>query len=162
MAAAEAKRIIIGPTTIYGNVYTTLVTRNALLLLEVVDRTDIPVAEGSHVTITNGTKLRIVDFVHGADVLAVRINDTHQDVEPTYGLDNSWYLFTEKWIKIVYGSGWCRFNSGRGFASGNNEDISLIKRKCRKKTCWLWAWWFMEHGRIYRDIVLESKCASFK
>ena len=105
MATAEAKKIIIGLTTIYGNVYTTLVTRNALLLLEVVDRTDIPVAEGSHVTITNGTKLRIVDFVHDADVLAVRINDTHQDVEPTYGLDNSWYLFTEKWIKFVYGSG---------------------------------------------------------
>ncbi|XWS57141.1 hypothetical protein CRYUN_Cryun09bG0147100 [Craigia yunnanensis] len=93
MAAAEAKKIIIdtdpgiddamaiflalrspeveviGLTTIYGNVYTTLATRNALHLLEVADRTDIPVAEGSHVTITNGSKLRIADFVHGADGL---------------------------------------------------------------------------------------------
>ncbi|KAJ6366667.1 hypothetical protein OIU77_003114 [Salix suchowensis] len=55
---------VIGLTTIYGNVYTTLATRNALHLLEVAGRTDIPVAEGSHVTITKGTKLRIADFVH--------------------------------------------------------------------------------------------------
>ncbi|KAJ9187190.1 hypothetical protein P3X46_002675 [Hevea brasiliensis] len=60
---------VIGLTTIYGNVYTTLATRNALHLLEVAGRTDIPVAEGSHVTITKGTKLRIADFVHGVDGL---------------------------------------------------------------------------------------------
>ncbi|XP_016552826.1 probable uridine nucleosidase 2 isoform X2 [Capsicum annuum] len=40
---------VIGLTTIYGNVYTTLATRNALHL--------------------KGTKLRIADFVHGADGL---------------------------------------------------------------------------------------------
>ncbi|KAJ9701806.1 hypothetical protein PVL29_006958 [Vitis rotundifolia] len=60
---------VMGLTTIYGNVYTTLATRNALHLLEIAGRTDIPVAEGSHVTITKGTKLRIADFVHGADGL---------------------------------------------------------------------------------------------
>ncbi|KAL1338993.1 hypothetical protein HN51_033570 [Arachis hypogaea] len=60
---------VIGLTTIYGNVYTTLATRNALHLLEVAGRTDIPVAEGSHVTLTKGTKLRVADFVHGADGL---------------------------------------------------------------------------------------------
>ncbi|RRT70061.1 hypothetical protein B296_00009393 [Ensete ventricosum] len=60
---------VIGLTTIYGNVYTTLATRNALHLLEVAERSDIPVAEGSHVTITKGTKLRIADFVHGSDGL---------------------------------------------------------------------------------------------
>ncbi|KAK6116835.1 hypothetical protein DH2020_049465 [Rehmannia glutinosa] len=37
--------------------------------LEIAGRTDIPVAEGSHVTITKGTKLRIADFVHGTDGL---------------------------------------------------------------------------------------------
>lgn len=63
---------VIGLTTIYGNVYTSLATRNALHLLEVAGRTDIPVAEGSHVTITKGTKLRIADFVHGADGLGNR------------------------------------------------------------------------------------------
>ncbi|KAK8561579.1 hypothetical protein V6N13_149254 [Hibiscus sabdariffa] len=60
---------VIGLTTIYGNVYTTLATRNALHLLEVADRIDIPVAEGSHVSITKGTRLSVVDFVHGADGL---------------------------------------------------------------------------------------------
>lgn len=60
---------VIGLTTIYGNVYTTLATRNALHLLEVAGRTDIPVAEGSHVTITKDTKLRIASFVHGTDGL---------------------------------------------------------------------------------------------
>ncbi|KAL9228887.1 hypothetical protein vseg_004417 [Gypsophila vaccaria] len=60
---------VIGLTTIFGNVYTTLATKNALHLLEVAGRSDIPVAEGSHVTITNCTKLRIADFVHGADGL---------------------------------------------------------------------------------------------
>ncbi|XP_022930098.1 probable uridine nucleosidase 2 [Cucurbita moschata] len=43
---------VLGLTTIFGNVYTTLSTRNALHLLEIAGRTDIPVAEGSHVTIT--------------------------------------------------------------------------------------------------------------
>lgn len=60
---------VLGLTTIFGNVYTTLSTRNALHLLEIAGRTDIPVAEGSHVTITNGTKLRVADFVHGIDGL---------------------------------------------------------------------------------------------
>ncbi|XP_050275561.1 probable uridine nucleosidase 2 [Quercus robur] len=60
---------VIGLTTIYGNVYTTLATTNALHLLEVAGRTDIPVAEGSHVSITNNKKLRIADFVHGKDGL---------------------------------------------------------------------------------------------
>nr|POE86394.1 putative uridine nucleosidase 2 [Quercus suber] len=59
----------IGLTTIYGNVYTTLATRNALHLLEVAGRTDIPVAEGSHISITNNAKLRIAGFVHGTDGL---------------------------------------------------------------------------------------------
>ncbi|KAK7273432.1 hypothetical protein RIF29_14481 [Crotalaria pallida] len=60
---------VIALTTIYGNVYTTLATRNALHLLEVAGRTDIPVVEGSQVTLTKGTKLRVADFVHGADGL---------------------------------------------------------------------------------------------
>lgn len=69
MRTRKKKKKCFGFTTIYGNVYTTLATRNALHLLEVAGRTDIPVAEGSHVTLTKGTKLRIADFVHGADGL---------------------------------------------------------------------------------------------
>ncbi|KAI7725692.1 hypothetical protein M8C21_018469 [Ambrosia artemisiifolia] len=60
---------VIGLTTVYGNVYTTLATRNALHLLEVAGRTDIPVAEGSHVSYMKATKLRVADFVHGVDGL---------------------------------------------------------------------------------------------
>ncbi|CAE5956637.1 unnamed protein product [Arabidopsis arenosa] len=60
---------VIGLTTIFGNVYTTLATRNALHLLEVAGRTDIPVAEGTQKTFLNDTKLRIADFVHGKDGL---------------------------------------------------------------------------------------------
>ncbi|KAJ3683190.1 hypothetical protein LUZ60_013417 [Juncus effusus] len=60
---------VIGLTTIFGNVYTSLATQNALHLLEVAGRTDIPVSEGSHVTITKNTKLRIASFVHGDDGL---------------------------------------------------------------------------------------------
>lgn len=60
---------LLGLTTIFGNVYTSLATRNALHLLEAVGRTGIPVAEGSHVTIKKATKLRIASFVHGPDGL---------------------------------------------------------------------------------------------
>lgn len=60
---------VIGLTTIYGNVYTTLSTKNALHLLEVVGREDIPVAEGSHTSIKKVAKLRVADFVHGSDGL---------------------------------------------------------------------------------------------
>ncbi|XP_010485120.1 PREDICTED: probable uridine nucleosidase 2 [Camelina sativa] len=60
---------VIGLTTIFGNVYTTLATRNALHLLEVAGRTDIPVAEGTHQTFLNEKKVRIADFVHGKDGL---------------------------------------------------------------------------------------------
>ncbi|KAK7364499.1 hypothetical protein VNO80_13209 [Phaseolus coccineus] len=60
---------VIGLTTIYGNVYTSLATRNSLHLLEVAGRTYIPVSEGSHLTSTKGTKLRTADFVHDADGL---------------------------------------------------------------------------------------------
>lgn len=60
---------VIGITTTFGNVYTSLATRNALHLLDVAGRSDIPVAQGSHVTISKVTKLRIADFVHGTDGL---------------------------------------------------------------------------------------------
>ncbi|CAA2959142.1 Hypothetical predicted protein [Olea europaea subsp. europaea] len=52
LKSPEVEVEVIGLTTIFGNVYTTLATRNALHLLEIAERTDIPVAKGSHVTIT--------------------------------------------------------------------------------------------------------------
>ncbi len=57
---------VIGLTTIFGNVHTDLATANALRLLEIAGRTDIPVAKGAD------NPLAIpyegpVPFVHGED-----------------------------------------------------------------------------------------------
>ncbi|KAH7414838.1 hypothetical protein KP509_14G013400 [Ceratopteris richardii] len=60
---------VIGLTTIYGNVPTSLATHNALYLLEVIGREDVPVAHGSAMSLKNVPKLRIADFVHGKDGL---------------------------------------------------------------------------------------------
>eukprot|EP00249_Psilotum_nudum_P010283 c22448_g1_i2 orf=574-1440(-) len=60
---------IIGLTTIFGNVPTSLATKNALHLLEVVGRDDIPVASGSSKSIKEVPKQRIAVFVHGSDGL---------------------------------------------------------------------------------------------
>ncbi|KAI3788760.1 hypothetical protein L2E82_01535 [Cichorium intybus] len=65
LALRSPEITVIGLTTIYGNVYTTLATKNALHLLEVAGRTDISVAEGSH----KATKLQVRDFAHGMDGL---------------------------------------------------------------------------------------------
>lgn len=57
---------VIGLTTVYGNVAAKLCTQNALRLLEVADRPDIPVAAGADHPLTmpfNGG----VGFVHGDD-----------------------------------------------------------------------------------------------
>lgn len=60
---------VLGLTTVFGNVRTPTATRNALHLCEVAGRTDVPVAEGEHVTLKGVAKVRIADFVHGADGL---------------------------------------------------------------------------------------------
>ncbi|XP_059287262.1 probable uridine nucleosidase 2 [Lycium ferocissimum] len=70
---------VIGLTTIFGNVHTTLATRNALHLLEVAEKSDIPVAEGSHITITEGAKLQSTGHVHGMDGLG------NQNIHPPKG-----------------------------------------------------------------------------
>ena len=57
---------VIGLTTIFGNVHTTLATTNALRLLEIAGRPDIPVAHGADnpLAIPFGGP---VPFVHGED-----------------------------------------------------------------------------------------------
>ena len=57
---------VIGLTTIFGNVHTELATRNALRLLEIAGRTDIPVAHGADDALT-GPFEGPVPFVHGTD-----------------------------------------------------------------------------------------------
>ncbi|MBN1680219.1 MAG: nucleoside hydrolase [Anaerolineae bacterium] len=57
---------VIGLTTIFGNVHTELATVNALRLLAIAGRTDIPVAEGAHDPLT-GPFEGPVPYVHGDD-----------------------------------------------------------------------------------------------
>ncbi|EIE27835.1 hypothetical protein COCSUDRAFT_83455 [Coccomyxa subellipsoidea C-169] len=58
---------VIGLTTVFGNVYTQTATRNAFKLLELAEMTQVPVAEGAHVTLNGTPKTWVADFVHGTD-----------------------------------------------------------------------------------------------
>tara|TARA_Y200000002_G_scaffold282406_1_gene236422 strand:+ start:225 stop:1190 length:966 start_codon:yes stop_codon:yes gene_type:complete len=55
---------VLGLTTVFGNATTSTCTENALRLLEIAKRTDIPVAEGAHLPL-NGTLRGAASFVHG-------------------------------------------------------------------------------------------------
>ena len=57
---------VIGLTTVFGNVHTNLATTNALRLLEIAGRTDIPVAQGADNPLAVPFK-GPVPFVHGDD-----------------------------------------------------------------------------------------------
>src|SRR5574341_2182683 len=57
---------VVGLTTIFGNVHSDLATTNALRLLEIADRADIPVAKGADAPIA-GPFGGPVPFVHGDD-----------------------------------------------------------------------------------------------
>jgi len=57
---------VIGLTTIFGNVHTDLATSNALRLLEIAGRTDIPVAKGADDPLAGPFK-GPVPYVHGDD-----------------------------------------------------------------------------------------------
>ncbi|KAK9170436.1 hypothetical protein Syun_002576 [Stephania yunnanensis] len=68
MAFQSPEIEVIGLTTIFGNVATKDATRNALLLCEIAERPDVPVAEGSYEPLKRGEP-RVADFVHGSDGL---------------------------------------------------------------------------------------------
>ena len=57
---------VVGLTSIFGNVHSELATKNALRLLEIAGRADIPVASGAVDALT-GPFEGPVPFVHGAD-----------------------------------------------------------------------------------------------
>jgi inosine-uridine nucleoside N-ribohydrolase len=57
---------LVGLTTIFGNVHTSLATTNTLRLLEIAGRTDIPVAGGADNPLA-GPFVGPVPFVHGDD-----------------------------------------------------------------------------------------------
>ncbi|BFI42228.1 uridine nucleosidase [Marchantia polymorpha subsp. ruderalis] len=60
---------IIGITTTFGNVRTTMASNNALHLCELGGRDDIPVSQGLETSLRGQLKNRIADFVHGQDGL---------------------------------------------------------------------------------------------
>ncbi|EFJ35597.1 hypothetical protein SELMODRAFT_80581 [Selaginella moellendorffii] len=60
---------VIGLTTTFGNVSTSMATQNALHLCELAGREDIPVAQGLHKSLKGDTKEHAVDFIHGKDGL---------------------------------------------------------------------------------------------
>ena len=55
---------VLGLTTVFGNAVTTTCTENALRLLEIAQRTDVPVIEGAKVPL-NGISRGAASFVHG-------------------------------------------------------------------------------------------------
>jgi uridine nucleosidase len=66
LALASPELEVIGLTTIFGNVHTELATTNALHLLEIAGRTEIPVAQGAENPLTR-MFAGPVPFVHGED-----------------------------------------------------------------------------------------------
>ncbi|KAH9532207.1 hypothetical protein CY35_19G078200 [Sphagnum magellanicum] len=60
---------VIGLTTTYGNVKTTMATNNALHLCELAGREGVPVSQGLLTSLRGAAKERIADFVHGSDGL---------------------------------------------------------------------------------------------
>jgi inosine-uridine nucleoside N-ribohydrolase len=57
---------VIGLTSVFGNAHTSVCTANALKLLEIADRSDIPVAKGAEAPLAMPYR-GPVPFVHGSD-----------------------------------------------------------------------------------------------
>lgn len=65
-ALASPELEVVGLTTVFGNAHTSVCTTNALKLLEIAGRTDIPVAKGVDAPLVMPYR-GPVTFVHGAD-----------------------------------------------------------------------------------------------
>jgi len=66
LVLATPELSLLGLTTVFGNAGTDLATANALRLLDLAGRTDLPVARGADKPL-NGPYLGAADFVHGDD-----------------------------------------------------------------------------------------------
>lgn len=73
-ALASPELDVLGLTTIYGNAAVDVTSQNALLLLEVAERVDIPVAQGASIPLTSPYR-GPVDFVHGENGLGNAVFD---------------------------------------------------------------------------------------
>ncbi|KAF7809234.1 DExH-box ATP-dependent RNA helicase DExH15 chloroplastic [Senna tora] len=102
----------------------------------------------------NASKLR--NMVSSDDLFALNLVDTdselNKDIEPSYhvalGSDNSWYLFTERWIKAVYKTGFPNVALAQGDALPREIMSTLLDKEEMK---WdklshseLGGLWFME------------------
>lgn len=68
LAAFNAPQLeIIGFTTLFGNVRTPQATSNAIVLRELAEKQEVPVAQGSLHGLNGQVKQRVADFVHGSD-----------------------------------------------------------------------------------------------
>jgi inosine-uridine nucleoside N-ribohydrolase len=65
-ALASPELEVVALTTVFGNAHTPVCTENALRLLEIAERTDIPVAEGAHTPLAMSFR-GPADFVHGVN-----------------------------------------------------------------------------------------------
>jgi uridine nucleosidase len=68
---------VIGLTSLFGNVPTTMATNNARYLTHLAGRPEVPVVEGAHTSIRGVAKERIADFVHGSDGFGNTIGPTN-------------------------------------------------------------------------------------
>ncbi|WP_291414649.1 nucleoside hydrolase [Actinophytocola sp.] len=66
LAAASPELDLLGLTTVFGNCATAVATRNALILLDVADRPDVPVARGATDPVAS-TYLGAIPHIHGTD-----------------------------------------------------------------------------------------------
>ncbi|PPR84658.1 hypothetical protein GOBAR_AA36054 [Gossypium barbadense] len=94
----------------------------------------VPAVYLAEVESLDGSKLKNMVSVDDSFALSsVGTSDTHQDVEPAYyvalGSDNSWYLFTEKWIKTVYRSGFPNVALTQGEALPREIMRTLLKKE---------------------------------
>ncbi len=91
MALASPDLDVVGLTTVYGNAEIDVTTRNALALLEIADRSDIPVAKGAAKPI-DSDYLGPAAFVHGEHGLG----QTRVDEPPTSAIqaDAAEFIYT--------------------------------------------------------------------
>ncbi|KAL1317333.1 hypothetical protein HN51_069404 [Arachis hypogaea] len=91
----------------------------------------------------NASKLK--KLVSSADSFAINLGDAEPSItdsvlddglEPSYhvalGSDNSWYLFTEKWIKTVYGTGFPNVPLAQGDALPREIMSTLLDKEDMK------------------------------
>ena len=75
---------ILGLTSLFGNVPTKLASANALRLVHIAGREDVPVVEGAHTSLRGVAKERIADFVHGDDGFG-NTNNNNNNIDNSNG-----------------------------------------------------------------------------